>query len=70
MGAVYNRGTKHKPKWRVGYKQNDDWTYEPSGQPTKEQARRYVWLGSAKRIASPSSRLPRRHKKGDRPVAC
>jgi integrase len=43
MGTVYNRGTKHKPKWWVGYKEaSEEWTYAPSGQPTKEQARRYV----------------------------
>jgi hypothetical protein len=42
VGTVYNRGTKHKPKGWVGYKEHGDWTYEPSGQPTKEQAKRYV----------------------------
>ncbi len=43
MGTVYNRGTKHKPKWWVGYKERGGaWTYAPSGQPTKEQAKRFV----------------------------
>lgn len=43
MGTVYNRGTKHKPKWWVGYNERDGaWTYVPSQQPTKEQARQVL----------------------------
>ncbi len=43
MGTVYNRGSKHSPKWWIGYKDRDgEWKYGPSNQPTKEQARRYL----------------------------
>ena len=43
MGTVYNRGSKHAPRWWVGYKQADgSWQYEASGQPTKELARRFL----------------------------
>jgi integrase len=43
MGTVYNRGTKHAPKWWVGYKDVDgEWKYVPSAQPTKEQAKRFL----------------------------
>ncbi len=43
MGTVYNRGTRHKARWWVTYKEADgtrQWT--ASHQPTKAQARKYL----------------------------
>ncbi|MDX2088419.1 MAG: site-specific integrase [Kofleriaceae bacterium] len=42
MGTVFNRGTRAKPNWYVGYQEHGEWKYRPSRQPTKEQAKRYV----------------------------
>lgn len=42
MGTVFNRGTKDKPNWYVGYRDNGRWVYKPSQQPTKAQAKRWV----------------------------
>ncbi len=42
MGTVFNRGTKDKPNWYVGYRDNGRWVYKPSRQPTKAQAKRWV----------------------------
>jgi hypothetical protein len=42
MGTVFNRGTRTKPNWYVGYQEHGEWKYRPSRQPTKEQAKRYV----------------------------
>lgn len=42
MGTVFNRGTKDKPNWYVGYRDNGRWIYKPSQQPTKAQAKRFV----------------------------
>ena len=35
MGTVFNRGTKDKPNWYVGFRDNGRWVYKPSRQPTK-----------------------------------
>jgi hypothetical protein len=32
MGTVFNRGTKDKPNWYVGYRENGRWVYKPSQQ--------------------------------------
>ena len=42
MGTVFNRGTRGRPNWYVGYQEHGEWKYRPSHQPTKDQARRYV----------------------------
>jgi integrase len=42
MGTVFNRGTRGKPNWYVGYRENGAWKYRASHQPTKAQAQRYV----------------------------
>src|SRR6185436_9668460 len=42
MGTVFNRGTKDKPNWYVGYRENGKWKYRPSDQPTKALAKRFV----------------------------
>jgi len=42
MGTVFNRGTKEKPNWYVGFRENGAWRYIPSRQPTKAQAKRFV----------------------------
>ena len=42
MGTVFNRGSKDKPNWYVGYRENGRWVYKPSHQPTKAQAKRWV----------------------------
>ena len=42
MGTVFNRGTKDKPNWYVGYRQNGRWIYKPSQQATKALAKRWV----------------------------
>lgn len=42
MGTVFNRGTKDKPNWYVGYRESGRWVYKPSQQPTKAQAKRWV----------------------------
>ena len=42
MGTVFNRGTKDKPNWYVGYREHGKWVYKPSLQPTKAQAKRFV----------------------------
>ena len=42
MGTVFNRGTKDKPNWYVGYRENGEWKYRPSHQPTKALAKRFV----------------------------
>jgi hypothetical protein len=42
MGTVFNRGTKEKPNWYVGYRENGKWKYRPSDQPTKALAKRFV----------------------------
>lgn len=42
MGTVFNRGTKDKPNWYVGYRVDGHWVYKPSRQATKAQAKRWV----------------------------
>jgi len=42
MGTVFNRGTKDKPNWYVGFRENGEWTYRASHQPTKALAKRFV----------------------------
>jgi integrase len=43
MGTVFNRGSKEKPNWYVGYRESDGaWKYIPSRQPIKAQAKRFV----------------------------
>ena len=42
MGTVFNRGTKDKPNWYVGYRDGGRWIYKPSRQSTKAQAKRWV----------------------------
>jgi hypothetical protein len=42
MGTAFNRGTKDKPNWYVGYHENEKWKYRPSDQPTKALAKRFV----------------------------
>jgi integrase len=42
MGTVFNRGTKDKPNWYVGYREHGHWIYKPSQQPTKALAKRWV----------------------------
>jgi hypothetical protein len=42
MGTAFNRGTKDKPNWYVGYREHGRWVYKPSQQPTKAQAKRWV----------------------------
>jgi integrase len=42
MGTVFNRGTRDRPNWYVGYQEHGEWKYRPSHQPTKAQAKRYV----------------------------
>ena len=42
MGTVFNRGSKDKPNWYVGYRVDGRWVYKPSQQATKAQAKRWV----------------------------
>jgi hypothetical protein len=42
MGTVFNRGTKDKPNWYVGYRENGGWKYRASHQATKALAKRFV----------------------------
>jgi hypothetical protein len=42
MGTVFNRGSKDKPSWYVGYREAGRWVYRASAQPTKAQAKRWV----------------------------
>ena len=42
MGTVFNRGTKDKPNWYVGYRESGRWIYKPSRRSTKAQAKRWV----------------------------
>ena len=43
MASIYNRGTKDRPNWYIRYRDIDGkWKGGPSGQPTKELARRYA----------------------------
>jgi len=42
MGTAFNRGTKAKPNWYVGYQEGGKWHYKPSHQPTKALAKAYV----------------------------
>ena len=42
MGTVFNRGTKDRPNWYVGYRENGRWVYKASRQPTKALAKRWV----------------------------
>jgi hypothetical protein len=30
MGTVFNRGTKEKPNWYVGFRENGAWRYIPA----------------------------------------
>lgn len=42
MGTVFNRGSKDKPNWYVGYRVDGRWVYKPSQQATKAQPKRWV----------------------------
>jgi hypothetical protein len=42
MGTVFNRGTKDRPNWYVGYRENGRCVYKASRQPTKALAKRWV----------------------------
>ncbi len=43
MGTIYNRGSKHAPRWWIGYVERDgSRKLVPSKQPTKEQARQLL----------------------------
>ncbi len=39
---MFNRGSKDRPNWYVGCRDNGRWIYKPSQQPTKAQAKRWV----------------------------
>ena len=58
MGTVFNRGTKDKPNWYVGFRENGEWTYRASHQPTKALAKRFVQEDSSRR-SRPGSRAAR-----------
>jgi hypothetical protein len=40
MGTVFNRGTKEKPSWYVGYRENGKWKCRPSLTRREAQAPR------------------------------
>jgi hypothetical protein len=42
MGTVFNRGTRDRPNWYVGYRENGRWVYKALQQPTKAFAKRWV----------------------------
>lgn len=58
MASVYNRGTKHRPRWWAEYREIDGKRKAaPTHQPTKEQARRYAEQIEA-RIAAGNIGIP------------
>jgi integrase len=60
VASVYNRGTKHRPRWWVEYRDLDGRRKAvPTRQPTKEQARRYAEQVEA-RIAAGNVGIPER----------
>jgi integrase len=60
VASVYNRGTKHKPRWWVEYRDLDGRRKAvPTKQPTKQQARRYAEKVEA-RIAAGNVGIPER----------